>query len=139
MGFLTYDPKKVIMTVGTIVVRGFADGEMINISYSEDRRTMHIGSSGEGRHIQGANLSGVCSFKLADYSPTNSAFQVLDDAGSEVAITIVDKTSDGAGFFAASCVVAKSPDWIRGKEAVEPEWKFNFIKGAIKHAGAIET
>ena len=139
MGFKQYDPKKVIMTVGTTTVRGFADGEMINIEYTEDQRSKHIGTGGEGRHIKNQNLSGVCSFKLSDYSPTNAAFQTIHNADTEVPITIVDKTSIGSGFFAASCMVQKVPAFARGKEATEPEWMFQFIKGEITHSGAIET
>jgi hypothetical protein len=143
MGFVQYDPKKVTMAVGpagsAITVRGFADGEMINIDYAEDNRSMHIGTIGEGRHIKNQNLSGTCSFKLADYSPTNTAFQAFHVGDIECQITITDKTSNGSGFFAASCMVRKVPALARGKEATEPEWIFQFVNGSINHAGAKET
>jgi hypothetical protein len=47
----------------------------------------------------------------------------------------VDKTSNGALFFAASCALVKTPNFVRGKEATENEFKFQFISGEVIHSG----
>ena len=130
-----YDPTKTSTIIGTVAARGFADGNMIEVEFDEDKRTKHIGTDGEGRHIKSANESGTITIRLADYSPTNAVITALDLVDVPFPITVIDKTSNGALFFAASCAVVKLPNFVRGKEASENEWKFQFIKGQVIHSG----
>jgi hypothetical protein len=65
MAFSQFDPKKTTVIVGTAAMRAFADGEMINVEFTVDKRSKHIGTDGEGRHIKSADASGVATIRLA--------------------------------------------------------------------------
>lgn len=133
-----YDPKKVSTIIGVIAARGFADGVMIEVEFDEDERSKHIGTDGEGRHVKSANKSGKITIRLADYSPTNAVLTTLDTLDVPFPITIIDKTSNGALFFAESCAIIKPPNFVRGKEASENEWPIQFINGKMIHSGGKE-
>ena len=133
-----YDPSKVLVTIGGVVAKAFASGSMVVAKFAEDLNSVHVGTDGEGRHVVNKNRSGTFSIKLADYSPTNDAIQLLADLDQPFPIMIVDKTSLAAVAFSDSCKVQTLPDFERGKEATELEWVFSFVKGTIKHSGAKE-
>jgi len=133
-----YDPSKVMLILGTFPIRGFADGDMIVAEYTEDKRTMHVGTDGEGRHVKQLNRSGTITIRLADYTPSNAVIAGLDLLDEPFPITVVDKASNGDLFFAASCTLRKEPPFAKGKEAKENEYVFQFVNGALTHMGAIE-
>jgi len=139
MALKQYDPEKVTVVLGAVIARAFADGEMITATFTEDKRSVHVGTDGEGRHIRNRNASGTVTVRLADYSPTHDLIMALDTADQPFPITVTDKTSKVALFFADSCTLSKVPDFTRGKEATEPEYVFNFVKGTIVHSGAAEV
>ena len=139
MAFKQYDPTKVPIIIGTIIARAFADGSMVDVTFTNDKRTKHIGTGGEGRHILQKDMSGTVTLRLADYSPTHDAIMILDKLDQPFPITIADKTTTAALFFADSCTLSKVPDFSRGKEATEVEYVFQFINGFVNHSGATEV
>jgi hypothetical protein len=139
MGFKQYDPTKVTTIIGAITARAFADGEMITVTFTEDKRSVHVGTDGQGRHILNKNASGTITVRLADYSPTHDLIMALDAADQPFPMTVTDKTTTAALFFADSCTLSKIPDFTRGKEATEVEYVFNFVNGTVFHSGATEV
>jgi hypothetical protein len=139
MAFSQFDPKKTTVIVGTAAMRAFADGEMINVEFTVDKRSKHIGTDGEGRHIKSADASGVATIRLADYSPSNAVLNTIDLADEPVPITMTDKSSTADLFFAESCMLVKVPNMVKGAGAVMHEWQFQFINGTVTHTGAIES
>ena len=131
-----YDPTKVSVLIGASAARAFADGEMVTVEFSTDKRTKHIGTDGEGRHIKSADKSGTVTVRLASYSPTNLAILALDALDGPFPITLTDKSSNADLFFAASCTLSKIPNMVKGAEESVNEYIFNFIKGEIVHSGA---
>jgi hypothetical protein len=133
-----YDPKKVTVNVGGITARSFADGAMVTVAMDTDANTVHVGTDGDGRHIKSANRSGQVTIRLASYSVTNSAFQLLYATDQPFPITIADKSSNGRGFFASSCKWSKVPDLSAADAETAVEWVANFIRGGINQAGAVD-
>jgi len=131
-----YDPAKVSVVIGGATMRAFADGEMVNVDYTVDENTVHIGTDGYGRHLKSANLSGQMVVRLADYSASNKALTALHKADVPFPVIMTDKTSDGDLFAADSCKFARRPRIAKGNEAMMNEWTINFIRGEIVHAGA---
>lgn len=133
-----YDPKSVSVILGVVPIRGFADDTMVTVSFDEPKRSKHIGVDGEGRHIKNGDRSGTVTVHLADYSPSNATITGLDALDEPFPITIVDKKSNGDLFFAGSCALQEEPDFVKGKEAQNNEYVFQFIKGNAARMGAKE-
>jgi hypothetical protein len=131
-----YDPAKVILSVGGFVMKQFAADSMVTISYSNPANTKHIGVDGGGRWASSKDDSGTVTITLAAYSASNQVLTTLMKADQPVPITLVDKSSDGDGFFADSCKVEDRPDMEKAKENSENTWVFGFIKGEANYAGA---
>lgn len=139
MPLKSFDPTKCIVTVNTIPVTGWADGDMITVSYDTDHTSKHIGTGGEGRFIDSKDLSGTAMIRLADYSPVNNIFRLIRDSGVQVPISVVDKTTIGDSFFCTSAKMQKTPDLAKGAEAKMNEYPFMYLKGLINHTGAAEV
>ncbi len=138
MAIKSYDPTKVSVTVNLVPITGFADGDMIMVEYETDENSKHVGTGGEGRFLESKDRSGVCTIRLADYSASNAALQLVRDLNVEVPITITDKTSNADLFFTAGAKCQKVPNFGKGQEAQMNEWPFIFIKGTIVHTGAAD-
>jgi len=131
-----YDPAKVVLTIGGYVMKQFAADSMVTISYDEDRNTKHIGVDGFGRWTASKNRGGTITITLADYSASNQVLTTIDKADLPVAVSLVDKSSDGENFFADSCKLQTAPDMEKAREATEKTWVFGFIRGEATYAGA---
>lgn len=138
MATKSYDPTKNIVTINQVPITGWSDGDMITVTFNNDFTDTHVGTGGEGRFIDRKDRSGVCTMRLADYSPANAALQLIFELNVEVAISIVDKTSNGDSFFTPGAKIGKIPDLVKGAEAKTNEWPWKFHKGKITHAGAAE-
>jgi hypothetical protein len=134
--FKQYDPTKVSVSIGTVLGRAFADGEMVTVEFSEDKRTKHIGTDGQGRHILNMDRSGTVTVRFASYSPTNAEIIALDLLDQPFPITVTDKSSTADLFFADSCTLTKVPNMVKGSEEAPNEYVFQFIRGEIVHSGA---
>ena len=126
-----YDPSKVSCTVGVDIMKGFGDGAMIEVEYEEDHYSKHIGVDGNGRHVRNLNRSGTITITLADYSPSNLLLSIIRDVNKALPITLTDKSSKGDLFIASSCMLVKTPALVKGKEAGDNVWVFQFIKGKV--------
>ncbi len=143
MALKQFDPTKCITTVATIPVSGWADGDMITVSYTTNRISTHVGTGGESRQIKSKDLSGTITIRIADYSPLNQVFDNIVKVGLAVPISVVDKTTvapplKGDTFFTAAADVQKVPDMVKGNEAKMNEWIWEFGKGVMTRAGAAE-
>ena len=134
-----YDPTKVSVVIGVgagATIRGFADGAMITAEYTNDENTVHVGTDGQGRHIESADKSGQITVRLADYSPSNAVLTALHLSKVPFPVTVTDKTTTADLFFADSCKIAKRPPMEKSNEATMNEWVINFIRAEIVHSGA---
>ncbi len=136
--FKQYDPDLTTTVVNGIAMRGFSDGDMVIWEYTNDKRSMHIGTQGDGRHIKHADRSGKVTIRLASFSPSNLVLQTIDAADVPVAIATTDKASAADLASASSCALLKTPNMTKGAEGSTNEWVFQFTKGQILHSGAEE-
>jgi hypothetical protein len=135
---VVYDPTKVSVSVNSVGITGFSDGDMFMAELTTDKITGHIGTGGEGRFIESKDRSGTCTIRLADYNNANAALTAIDTAGVPVAITVTDKTSNADLFFTEAAMVQKTPNFEKGAEAKTVEWVFQFLRASIIHSGAAE-
>lgn len=131
----SYDPAKVNIIVGGFPVTGLADGTMIEVDFVNDNSSLHIGTQGEGRHIDSKDRSAIATIRLADYSASNDSFQTLFELGVPFPILVQDKTTKAALAFAESCKVRKVPVWGRGDVTTINEWPFQAVRASIVHSG----
>ena len=136
MPYKQFDPKKVAVSIGGVPCRAFADGTMITVETIVDKRSLHVGSDGQGRHIKTADESCLVTLRLASYSPTNAALIALDQADEPFPIAITDASSSADLFFSDSSTVRKIPNMVKGTEENPLEWIFQCVKGQIIHSGA---
>jgi len=136
MPFKQYDPKKVSVSVGGVPVRAFADGSMVQQEYSVDKRSLHIGTDGNGRHIKSADESGTITVRISSYSPSNPLLLALDAADEPFPIAVTDTSSNADLFFAESCTLRKIPNFEKADTEVPLEWIFQYTKGETVHSGA---
>ncbi len=130
-----YDPSKVSVSVGAEILKGFGVDSMVEVEFAEDHYSMHIGVDGSGRHVKSLNRSGTVTITLADYSPSNLTLSIIRDVDKAMPITITDKSSKGDFFAAASCLLVKTPNLVKGKEPTDNVYVFQFISGRVYHTG----
>ena len=135
MAYKQYDPKKVAVSVGGVPIVGLMS---VVFDFANDKRSMHIGTDGNGRHIKSADESGTCKVEITSYSPSNAALLALDLADEPIPIVVMDKSSSADLATAESCTLRKIPPMTKGAEETPLEWLYQFTKGKIVHSGAEE-
>lgn len=128
MALRVYDPKLVIITLGSIPMSGFADGTFLNVDYNEDAFSLQVGSDGEGTRTRSNNNSARVSISLMQSSASNdllSALHELDKAapGGIGAVPLLIKDLSGRSLFVAEKAwIVKAPAAEFGREAAAREW-----------------
>jgi hypothetical protein len=123
----TYSADQVIVTVGGVIVSGFADGDFITAQYDEDRFTKMVGADGEVGRSKNPSRAGNIEITLAASSRANdelSALFNLDSlAGVDAPIAIAVSDLSGRTVIGASKGWIKSaPEVTFGKEIGERVW-----------------
>ena len=122
----TYDPKKVNLIVGAIIVTGFAKGTFINAEYAEDLYKIMVGSDGETTRVRNNDRHGVVTITLHNTSQSNgtlTALKQLDDASEQGKVPIFLR--DNSGLDVAGSPegwIAKMPGFKRGDDVENVEW-----------------
>jgi hypothetical protein len=126
----TYDPKKVIINFGGIILGGFADGTFVEIAANDaDGFKRKVGADGEVMRSLSADNTHSITVTLLQSSASNKK---LSDVRNEdkvtgkgiKALTITDINGETMGFWPEA--------WIRGdptlgfaKEDTERQWVFD--------------
>lgn len=138
----TYDPKAVHLTVGGLLIGGFADDTFIEVERDADAYTKYVGVGGEVARIKNANRAGRVVVRLMQSSPSNdelSTLAELDEFGDFGAAPLLLK--DGNGFTLWSsvfCWVKKLPKTVWKKDVEVREWTLDtsrligFVGGLAK-------
>lgn len=112
----TYDPKKVIATVGGIVVEGYVEGTFIEVTTNEDMHTYSAGSDGNGTFNINPNKSGTIKFTLQHNAESVNKISMMGLAGIPIPIVILDNNKGGQKTLGIDCVLQKQIDMTRAKE-----------------------
>ena len=127
---LPYDPSRVIVSVGSVAVEGFADGAAIKVSRAEDAVSHKVGMDGRVCTTVSANRTGTITIELLQTSPSNKRLAKLFKIGSKslmpvtVDISLMDLMQPGSGAEGVQCWLKKVPDFTRGSEAENVTWEF---------------
>ena len=128
----TYDPTKLTVIVGGVIVTGFSDGDFITAKRDEDLYMKRVGADGHVARARNGNKSGTIEIKLLQSSPAVtqlSSLVALDnfffDGDILIPIAIVSP-GDGAELVASTQSWLKTaPEMVFGKEVGERTFVFD--------------
>lgn len=115
----TYDPKKVSVIWGGVVITGFSEGTIVSCEKNEESATHHVGAMGEVTQVINSDNTGMITLSLSSNSPSLKMF--ADDAQSNAIkpISVVDMNTGGVNVGGTQAWVQKTPDLSIGKEIEE--------------------
>lgn len=137
----SYDPARVICTVGGVILSGFSDGDMITARRDEDMYFMRVGADGGVARARNANKAGEFEFRLLQTSKVNdllSSLLATNDLTNDGTIVVPIGVVDGSGrslAAATQCWIKSIPEAIFGKEVSERIWVFSAADLRIFHGG----
>ena len=137
-----YDPTSQNVSIGGVIIDGFADGTFIKAARNQDTWTFQPSNSGGGARSRNPDKSGTIEFTLHAGSPSNAYLSTLartdELAGTGVVDCLVaDRTTAQASVGAAQAWVKKIPDFERQKEIGEITWVVECLELNIMHDGLV--
>lgn len=124
-----YSADKVVVTVGPVIVSGFADGDFVSASYNEDRVFPKSGADGEFGIATNPSRMGTITITLSATSAANDELSAVANLGNfgqftaPIPISIADLS--GRTLIAATkCWLQTSPEVTLSKEISDREWVF---------------
>ena len=107
-----YDPSKVTLTLGTLLVEGYMEGTMISVSWLADNVSLAMGSQGVGAMIPSNNMSAEITINLQQTAASNTRLTAIfgiNRTGLAVPLSLRD--GSGASLLAAATAwIKKLPD-----------------------------
>lgn len=141
MAVKTYDPKKVILTVGGAPISGYADGTFIKASRLNDTFTSVAGADGEVSRSKSNDKRGEIVITLIQTSLANDILsgiaQIDERTGLGVVPVILKDLSGLTTLFTGSAWVKKPADFERGKEIANTEWTLECADLDIFNGGVL--
>lgn len=125
----TYDPKKIVMTFGPVIITGLAEGTFVTITQSGPSFEKVKGADGGVDRVnKNANDYSV-AINIKRTSLTNdalSAIVIADKNTNTGKFPLVVKDLNGTSLFvAAQAWIAKEPDAEDGDSIANREWLFD--------------
>ncbi|MGD8707097.1 MAG: hypothetical protein PVI88_00250 [Nitrosopumilaceae archaeon] len=125
----TYDPKKVVITWGTIIFTGYMSGTFITIARSGDIFEKDKGSDGTIDRINKNAVDFAVTVTLKQTSITNDLLSAAMKIDIESNTSIYPLTVADVGgttlFFASQAWIGKDPDDEHSDSLVGREWRFD--------------
>lgn len=118
----TYDPKQNIVTLGVIVVDGFADGDAITVERNGPGVTTKVGVAGEWAFQESADQSGVIRLRLMATAAMNKVLLAQYKAGNLPVPLSITNVSTAEIEVSASVKIQREPDKAYGAEVGVREW-----------------
>jgi hypothetical protein len=124
----SYDSKQIIMTYGSTVVGGYADGTFVKVTAAGDTWTPYMGADGEQSRALSADDTSTVEITLSASSRTNDEFSEYFETDKETRtnmqqLAISDKNGTSLHKW-AQAYITKAPDWENGKENSDRVWTF---------------
>ena len=131
----TYDPKKVLIAMGSHAFSGYADDSYVSVEPSGDGTTKKTGCDGEIVRSMSPDHSFVVKVTLLQTSDSNSYLQELynrdQETGDAIEPIMVQDLMGGLLFSADQAWVPKPANRVRGTEATNNEWEIHTGIGEI--------
>lgn len=136
----TYAAEKVIITIGSVIVSGFTDGDFLTAKYDEDRYFKKVGADGEVGRSKNGSRSGTIEVVLSGTSPANdelsALFNLAQIGGIDAPMPMGVADLSGRSVVAASKAWLKTaPDMVFGKEIGERTWTFDCADMIFSYGG----
>lgn len=129
MAIRTYNPKKVTVSLGNHIAKGFADDTFIAIDPSGDGITKKVGCDGEIVRSVSPDDSYVVKVSLLQTSPTTAYLEERLAADRETGnglFPILIKDLSGTLVFSSDAAwVVRSASRGFGREAINREWEIH--------------
>ncbi|NIM20432.1 MAG: DUF3277 family protein, partial [Candidatus Latescibacteria bacterium] len=77
MALTNYNPDRVTLILGGIIIDGFADGQFVEVEMNNDAYALTVGTDGDGTRAKSNDRSGTITFNLMMSSATNDALSAL--------------------------------------------------------------
>lgn len=128
MSLKVYEPDQIVITLGTIILSGYADGTFISIDNNEDAFTLQMGTDGEGTRSKSNNQSATITFSLMQSSSVNALLSALHNtdintAGGDGIVPLLVKDLQGNDLYTAEKAwIRKAPAVEYAREATVREW-----------------
>lgn len=129
----TYDPLKVLLTIGVNRITGFASGTFIEVERNADAVNLLVGTQGEYAWAIGRDRSGIITLTLMHTAFSNDFLEVMaraDELGGLGGRSALIEDLNGRTLIRAPEVhVLKRPTISYGAEVMTREWQV--VAGAI--------
>ena len=127
--FSNYSPDLIVITWGSIVFAGMADGTFVTAERSEDAYSLKVGATGAQTRVRSLNLSGSVKVTLQQSSLTNDLLSAAyeEDQAFNTFITLPIMIKDLNGntlIHATNSWIKKLPTVEYGKDLTNREWTF---------------
>ena len=136
-----YDPKKVVVTWGPLILDGFAEGDMVSVAWQGDGAQATVGTGGEActtiSHDDRAEVA-VSLMRTGAGQNTLAALMASYNFERGLALPFAIASVDtGEVFVAGSAVIKKPPEASLGNEAPTAEVMFVIERGIYQVAPAL--
>ena len=121
-GFIgSYNPEKLIVTIGGVIVSGFSDGSFVIARPNEDESFIKIGADGAISKAENANRSGEVEIVLQQTSKSND---LLNAIGKSIIPIVITDLSGRSLIAATKCWRKSRPEMEFAKEIKDRKWVF---------------
>ena len=136
----TYSADKVVVTIGGVIVTGFADGDFVTAKYDEDRSTKKVGADGEVGRSRNPSKAGTIEVILSASSKANdelsALFNLKQIGGFETPIPVGIADLSGRSVASSSKSWLKTaPDMTFGKEIGDRTWVIDCADLTLSYGG----
>ncbi len=122
----TYDPAKLLFSIGGLIIGGYADGTFLEVERDEDAFTKTTGASGETARAKNNHKGGSITLTLMSTSLSNdflTAIAIADELTGAGVVPCFGKELNGTTAFAsAQCWIKKLSKVDRSKEISTTQW-----------------
>lgn len=123
-----YDPRRVFVTFGPVILRGYAPGRAITIRRDATVWKPVDGTNGELKRTRSRKKRGTVDIILRATAPTNRALGILvkidETSGNVLFPMAVTDTLNGSLHFSAKAYIEGFPEMSYGREEGDISWRF---------------
>jgi hypothetical protein len=137
----TYDPLKIVVTFGPLILSGYADGSFLTIDRTTDSFALIVGSSGEQARSRSNDRSAIATLKLLQTSLANDALSLQLQAdelnGSGISPFMVKDLRGNSLTLAKEAWIIKPPTQDFDRTIGPREWNIQLAEALVIVAGNI--
>jgi hypothetical protein len=123
---MTYDPKKVIITLGGVPIVGYADGSFVNVEGNAETWTKKVGADGEVNRALSNDNTHTITITLLQTSLSNQYLKNVYKADKATGLGMLPlgftDLNDMETKFWPEAWVAQEPPKGRAKETTDTQW-----------------